>query len=293
MGWVWNHSRSSNGSRLVLLAIADCASDDGSNAWPSVKTLADKANLSVRAVQNAIQDLERLGELKVEWNKGQKGSNRYTVLMKTPAESAPPQNLRPEESAGGETGAEPGTPAQEPPQILRPADSAPPQISTETPADSAPKPSRNRPTTKKTSSSLAPKPKRAAKAPKPKEPDPLGDTAQELTTAFVEKFKGDNLQPFPAIRGVVKSALARDIPRNVLAHALNALGEAGLPVSGGTLTTELGRMRKAASGQNGGGMNAARGSNDQYLAAEMEWALQMEAQEAARQQQITFEEIPT
>jgi hypothetical protein len=34
------------------------------------------------------------------------------------------------------------------------------------------------------------------------------------------------------------------------------------------------------------------GSNDQYLAAEMEWALQQEAEEAARQQTI-FEEMPT
>jgi len=37
----------------------------------------------------------------------------------------------------------------------------------------------------------------------------------------------------------------------------------------------------------------SQASNDQHLAAEMEWALQMEAEEAARQQQITFEEIPT
>lgn len=97
MTWVWTHSQSRNGARLVLLAIADAASDDGTNAWPSVATLQRKANLkSDRSVQSAIKELVALGELKVEWNKGRNGSNRYTVLMpKTPAESAPPQNLPP------------------------------------------------------------------------------------------------------------------------------------------------------------------------------------------------------
>jgi hypothetical protein len=156
MTWVWNHSRSRNGARLVLLAIADAASDDGTNAWPSVKTLKVKANLSERSVQNAIQELEKIGELKVDWNKGPHGSNRYTVLMRTPAESAPPKDLHPADSAGVESGAEAGTTPQDPPQNLHPAESAPPQISTSTPADSAPKPSLNHPSSsssKKTRSS--------------------------------------------------------------------------------------------------------------------------------------------
>jgi hypothetical protein len=134
------------------------------------------------------------------------------------------------------------------------------------------------------------KPKKARKprAAKPKAADPLGDIAQELTTAFVEKFKGRNLQPFPAIRGVVRTGLASDVPRNVLAHALNTLGENGMAISGGTLTTELGRMRKAAGGQGA----TTKGSNDQYLADEMEWALQQEAEEAARQQPNAWDEVP-
>ena len=46
MNWVWNHSRSRHGARLVLLAIADCASGDGGNAWPSVAELKRKTGLS-------------------------------------------------------------------------------------------------------------------------------------------------------------------------------------------------------------------------------------------------------
>jgi hypothetical protein len=152
MTWVWTHSRSKNGARLVLLAIADVANDNGRNAWPSVKTLRTKANLSERAVQKAIKDLIELGELKVEFNQGPYGSNWYTILMdKTPAVSAPPQYLRGADTAGVETGVKSDSLPQDPPQILHPADSAPPQKTTATPADSAPKP--KNPTTKKTSSS--------------------------------------------------------------------------------------------------------------------------------------------
>jgi len=134
MTWVWDHSQSRNAARLVLLAIADCASGDGTQAWPSGAELRRKAGLSERGVQNATQELIEIGELVVEWNAGPKGVNRYTVLMKTPADSAvPPQNLRPRkdcapaDSAGGQTEPESDTTGPEPPQNLRPAESAPPQ----------------------------------------------------------------------------------------------------------------------------------------------------------------------
>lgn len=154
ISWVLEHSESRNGARLVLIAIAERAKPNGTGAWPSVKDLMKRANLAERSVQNGIQELERLGELKVGWNKGPNGSNLYTVLMhQTPAESAPPQILHPAESAGVETESETDTIAQDPPQNLHPAESAPPQILREPPAESAPEPSLNRPTKKKTSSS--------------------------------------------------------------------------------------------------------------------------------------------
>jgi hypothetical protein len=34
MTWVWQHSRADGNVRLVLLAIADSANDDGLDAWP-------------------------------------------------------------------------------------------------------------------------------------------------------------------------------------------------------------------------------------------------------------------
>ena len=57
---------------MVLLVIADHASDDGDNSWPSQQTIATKASLSVRTVQRVINDLVAQGYL---WrSKGAGGS---------------------------------------------------------------------------------------------------------------------------------------------------------------------------------------------------------------------------
>jgi helix-turn-helix protein len=160
MTWVWNHSRSRHGARLVLLAIADCASADGGNAWPSNAELRRKSGLGERAVQSAVAELAALGELEVRYNEGPKGCNRYRVIMGgdprnicTPADIAPPQNLR---GSTGRKAKSRQVKAQDP------AESAPPQISQEPPQNLHPTPAESAPVTvlepkanrkKKTSSS--------------------------------------------------------------------------------------------------------------------------------------------
>ncbi len=122
MGWVWDSSRATGNARFVLLAIADCANERGEQAYPSMAELVRKTSLAERTVQMAIRSLVRLGELEVDRNGGPKGTNRYRVVMRTPADPAPPQILHP-------------------PQDLHPAESAGspnPQVSGETPAGSAP-----------------------------------------------------------------------------------------------------------------------------------------------------------
>lgn len=99
MTWVWQHSRSRKNERLVLLAISDCASDDGANAYPSMAELVRKTGLSERGVQSSIASLVGLGELFVGRNMGPRGCNRYRVIMRDPADPAPPQNLHPAEPA--------------------------------------------------------------------------------------------------------------------------------------------------------------------------------------------------
>jgi DNA-binding transcriptional regulator YhcF (GntR family) len=43
--------------KMVLLVIADHASDDGTNAYPSQRTIATKASISVRTVQRCVNNL--------------------------------------------------------------------------------------------------------------------------------------------------------------------------------------------------------------------------------------------
>jgi hypothetical protein len=79
MSWVFERSASELAARLVLLAIADRANDEGSDAWPSIPTLAKKAHVDERTVRRSIERLERLGELRVERQIGR--SHIYTVVM--------------------------------------------------------------------------------------------------------------------------------------------------------------------------------------------------------------------
>jgi hypothetical protein len=89
--WVWDHSKSRHGARLVLLAIADHVKTDGGQAWPSVKEICRKTQLAERAVRAAITELSGLGELDVEFNTGPGGCNRYRVVTagSPPAENNP------------------------------------------------------------------------------------------------------------------------------------------------------------------------------------------------------------
>jgi HNH endonuclease len=73
--WVFDHSRSRHGARLVLLAIAYY----GEVVTISVRELGDMTLLGERAVRMAICSLVELGELAVEYNAGD--SSRYRVLM--------------------------------------------------------------------------------------------------------------------------------------------------------------------------------------------------------------------
>lgn len=97
--WVWQNSRASNGSLLVLLAIVDeCGK--GEFTEMRIADLALKCRLSDRAVRTALKDLEALGELAVTPAKGT--ISRYEPRQILPdhpgricrtAESAPRQIL--------------------------------------------------------------------------------------------------------------------------------------------------------------------------------------------------------
>lgn len=83
LSWVLKKSPVDEPSdRLVLIALADCAHDDGTNAFPSVETLATMARVSERTVQRALNRLVKGGAIRLD-GKAPNGSqtNCYTILM--------------------------------------------------------------------------------------------------------------------------------------------------------------------------------------------------------------------
>lgn len=88
---VWSLSLPDS-EKLVLLALADCANDEG-QCWPSMATLAAKCSKSDRTVQAAIKALVAAGHLTRNEVRG-KGCS-YAVHP-TPEASSPPKPLHPE-----------------------------------------------------------------------------------------------------------------------------------------------------------------------------------------------------
>ena len=105
MNWVWESSQAVGNDRLVLLAIADRANDEGRDAWPSVSTLAQKTRLHARTVQRCIKSLLESGELEAEpGGARQRGANIYALRMDRPAA---PAAVAPPTQGSGRSG-EPG-----------------------------------------------------------------------------------------------------------------------------------------------------------------------------------------
>jgi hypothetical protein len=74
--------------KMVLLVIADHASDDGTEAWPSQATIAKKASVSIRTVQRSVNTLVEKGFVYMQ--KGAGGSatcredrrpHKYTINL--------------------------------------------------------------------------------------------------------------------------------------------------------------------------------------------------------------------
>ncbi|MGH3341373.1 MAG: helix-turn-helix domain-containing protein [Carbonactinosporaceae bacterium] len=139
MTWVWEHSPTAGNELLMLLAIADCADDHGTNAWPSVPTLAVKTRLDIRTVQRITRRLEAAGHLLVTPSAGRRNTNLYTVVLTTahhtctapgglPADRHPRQTARvaqapplPRQRAGGPPALVPPEPSRTVPEPSSPA----------------------------------------------------------------------------------------------------------------------------------------------------------------------------
>jgi hypothetical protein len=71
---VWEHSRSKGNEKLLLLAYADYAKDDGTGACPSAKTLAAKTGLDERSILNIRSRVIANGELHMRTERSEYGT---------------------------------------------------------------------------------------------------------------------------------------------------------------------------------------------------------------------------
>lgn len=104
--WVYENSEARLADRLVLLAIADEADDDGTNAYPSLRRIAHKARVAVGTASAAVERLEAMGALLVQRPEktGRGHHNRYTVIL---GNVSTPEPLLDEERAGTRGNARP------------------------------------------------------------------------------------------------------------------------------------------------------------------------------------------
>lgn len=83
---VWETSSQSGSALLLLLALADHASDDGW-AWPRVDVLAAKTRLGERYVRKLLADLERSGDLSIEPYPDDRRRHAYHLGRYCPADT--------------------------------------------------------------------------------------------------------------------------------------------------------------------------------------------------------------
>lgn len=77
---VMRYSEAKLGARLVLFVLAEHAHDDGSNAFPTVATMAERSRLTRKAVQTSLRRLEADGMIAAE-GFGPNGQVSYRVSM--------------------------------------------------------------------------------------------------------------------------------------------------------------------------------------------------------------------
>jgi len=85
MSEVWK-TKLPTSEKMVLLVIADHASDDGTESWPSQRLIAEKSSLTIRTVQRCINNLAASGWIHMQKRAGgsincrdDRRPNKYTI----------------------------------------------------------------------------------------------------------------------------------------------------------------------------------------------------------------------
>lgn len=81
ISWVLKHSEATKSRRLVLIALADKANEDGTGAYPSIETIRQEARLDSKStVYEALAELEDTGQIRRN-GKGPNGVTRWQIVM--------------------------------------------------------------------------------------------------------------------------------------------------------------------------------------------------------------------
>ena len=77
---VWDHYPKGGGELLTALALAEHGDPDGTNIYPSIRTIADMTRQSRRTIQNHIDRMMAIGWLVKEQEGGGRGNTtRYRI----------------------------------------------------------------------------------------------------------------------------------------------------------------------------------------------------------------------
>jgi len=76
---VWNSSSATGTKRLMMLALADHANEEGC-CFPGIASLAHKCRITERNAQLVLRELEESGELITELGTGRRNTNQYWVF---------------------------------------------------------------------------------------------------------------------------------------------------------------------------------------------------------------------
>jgi hypothetical protein len=123
---VWDAAPVAGTELLVLLVIADHASDDGTNAWPAVETIARKCRVTPRSVQRCLANLVIEGLIEVATQRGgdervrsDRRPNRYRVVVEKLSTGVTPTS--PREAERGDAGVANGVTPVSPKPSLEPS----------------------------------------------------------------------------------------------------------------------------------------------------------------------------
>jgi DNA-binding transcriptional regulator YhcF (GntR family) len=92
MSLVWKGGPSDRSQRLLMLAIADSANDDGF-CWPGTQLLAVKASMSVRTVLRSLRALEQDSWIKINRKAHHRKENTYEIDLDKLSDSVSHDNL--------------------------------------------------------------------------------------------------------------------------------------------------------------------------------------------------------